>query len=129
MNIGDRIIGKRTGTLTPSTITGIMTWNTYFGIVGSSQKESALEVWSKFYSDVENKLVIISEFDEPTCPISFSEYKASVDERTDDFTVKLRENTELYLQLIQDRYNQFPKAKSVSYPEDDVEILDSVLSK
>jgi hypothetical protein len=130
MNIGDRIIGKKTGTLTPSTIVAVMTWEFYCKVFFTSPKamESTIEAWSKHYPDFQSKLIVISKFDEPQKNISFDEFKTSIDSESDEFTDFVREIPIMYNLLLKIRYDKLPNTITVSYPEEDCEVLDESYS-
>lgn len=122
LQLGDRIIGKKTGTLTPSTIIGFAPAK----IIPSDSKDN----WNRLYPDWTDKMIVFSEFDEPTRNCTIEEFKLGYplppEEETDShFVLRLCRDKNVYNEYIEFLYDKMvPTCKIVSYPIDDVEKIE-----
>lgn len=117
IKLGDRVIGKKTGTLTPSTVIGIMTYSLYKNCMMQDDGST----WDRLYPNWRDGLVIVGLFDEPTCNISFQEFKDNID-LSHHFYEKLKKAS-LLNEYILLSYSKYPKVRAVSYPYEDVSVL------
>lgn len=124
IKIGDRIVGRQTGTLTPSTVIGIMTHDFYMGSVGRNTNPAR---WFDLYPDWEEKNIIISMFDEPQYCLTFEELEISLNNNENSFINTLRKkvtlNREMEIAIIQAELDSMPKSLIVAYPIDDVDVI------
>ncbi len=123
VELGTRVVGKRTGAMVPSTVVAIMTYEAFINLLRTG---SDLTKWDSLYPDWPTKQVIVTKFDEPTQNISFFEFKSMIESMDDvEFINEMREdkNKKIYKKFIEYQYSMQPKAMSVAYPIDDVDIL------
>lgn len=121
IKIGDRIVGKKTGTLTPSTVVGALPAK-----YSPLYKEISCR-WDELYPDWRNKNIIYSEFDEPTPPLTLEEYSTNFqlpDSSNIAFIERLRQDKGLWLDYIKFNYlKNVPLTIKIYYPIDDVDLI------
>lgn len=138
--IGDRIVGKKTGSLTPSTVYGVLNARLFKNVFTNPSVFYDWEAWSGKYPDWQDKNVYICGFDEPTKPMTLHEFidsetsyiekmlelKASGENiKISDFMLKLYTSKDnLWREFLKDQYNmKVRETYLVAYPEDDIELI------
>jgi len=124
MNIGDRVISKKTGPVAQSTIYAIFSAHAWKAIQLAKGK-SEITRWDELYPNwyEEGKLVYLSLFDEPVKIVSYQEYCDNLESNLDPFLVELRKVPSLYKLFLERQYELQPEVYELSYPEDDLELV------
>jgi len=121
IKIGDRIVGKKTGLLIPSTIVGF--------IPPSYRPEyHQRSRWDELYPDWRSKYVVLCEFDQPTKPIRLDELIECeflpLPESSDcPFIQRMISDKVLFNEYADFQYRKITLVKRVCYPIDDIEIV------
>lgn len=116
LKVGQRIVGKRTGNLVPSTIIG-------FGPCGMVPllvpKDN--DRWEQLYPNYKEKYTVFCKFDEPVKTMSFQDAKENAEHFAKSAPFKMTE--EQIIDLANFYLDETPETLYVQYPIDDVEIL------
>lgn len=127
VKIGDRIIGKKLGNLTPSTVVAILTQDFYFNAVLKVNTEYTVPKWDEFYPDWKDKLLVVGRFDEPQCPFSYQEICDRIHNNPNSFLNYLKTKVELPKNIeeaiLKTEYAGADKSYTNVYPIDDVEVI------
>lgn len=127
VKIGDRIIGKKIGNLTPSTVVAILTSHFYLNGVLRITNEYTFPSWDEKYPDWKDKLIVVGLFDEPQCPFSFQEVSNRILDNPKSFLNVLKEKTKLTNEtinvILNVEYMGAEKSHTTAYPIDDVEVI------
>jgi hypothetical protein len=118
VKIGDRIVGKKTGTLTPSTVIAILP------CYMTALYREPLRRWLDLYPDYREKLIVVSEFDIPQKNISMEDAKVNAILYVEKFPfAKDFYDLGLVDKIAEYFYETTELTLSVTYPIDDVEVL------
>lgn len=122
VKIGDRIVGKKTGQMIPSTVFGIITADFY---MSRMSKVNDFSKWDELYPDWKDNVVVLAMFDEPQKNISVQETWEFMRENSKIFQMLEEEKTSYKIlnEIVMERWNNYPSVDSVAYPIDDVDIL------
>lgn len=122
IEIGDRVVGKSTGTLTPSTVIAKMVAPYYIGVFNKDVQTR----WDDLYPLWKEGNVYITKFDEPVKNCTYAEFKIGFEPlmESESFFSNLKSsNSEVYEDFLKYRYDIQPSVYTVAYPEEDLEIL------
>lgn len=124
LQLGDRVYGKKTGNLVPSTVVGIIPANLYT----EGSKQVFYNLWDMLYPNWREGLIVLCKFDEPTRNMTLQEFQTQVMELPESsevpFVNELINNQSLYSKYVKFMYEREVQPKwHVAYPYDDIEVV------
>ena len=124
IEIGDRVVGKSTGTLTPSTVVAKMVAQYYIAVFNNQMLNECR--WDALYPEWRDGIVYINKFDEPVKSCTYEEFRAGFEPKIENekfFTSLKDDNKKVYEDFIRYQYYILPASAIIAYPEEDLEIL------
>jgi hypothetical protein len=127
IKLGDRVTGKRTGQLVPSTIVGCIPASIYVAINGDN---ASYLKRNKLYPNWMEDVVVYCRFDEPTKNITYEEFSWQFDIEwenmcaSNNWLIKAyEENNNIKNIIKQDKWESIVEVLMVAYPIEDIEVI------
>lgn len=124
IKLGDRVVGRKTGYMIPANVICIMTSEYYLG--SNNRTADDMLIWNKYYTDWQNKAIIVVQFDEPQKHMTLEELYESLKVNTPDVLAAVMQHgpsDAMLADILKAYWQQLPLVTLVAYPIDDLEIL------